>query len=138
MLGQLHDSPHGASLNDELGSARCDVLMVQQDSAAVIEDHHVVPAPGDGPVSDGDHLPSKSDLRRRLVWNPNPRLDELITELEGYLPPFEPGPEHLGFAVPLRLNRRRRVAPDHDHHVVRDRRRRDGRRTVPRGLPARG
>ena len=31
-------------------------------------------------------------------------LDELITELEGYLPPYEPGPDHLGFAVPLRLN----------------------------------
>ena len=36
--------------------------------------------------------------------HPDPRLDELITELEGYLPPFEPGPDHLGFAVPLRLN----------------------------------
>jgi transcriptional regulator with XRE-family HTH domain len=43
-------------------------------------------------------------LRRHLARNPDPGLDELIIELEGYLPAFEPGPEHLGFAVPLRLN----------------------------------
>jgi transcriptional regulator with XRE-family HTH domain len=50
----------------------------------------------------GRHI--TESLRSRLARNPDPRLDELITELEGYLPPYEPGPDHLGFAVPLRLN----------------------------------
>jgi transcriptional regulator with XRE-family HTH domain len=47
----------------------------------------------------GRHI--TESLRSRLARNPDPRLDELITELEGYLPPYEPGPDHLGFAVPL-------------------------------------
>ncbi len=43
------------------------------------------------------------NLRARSAWSPDPRLDELIAELEGYLPAVVPGPDHLGFAVPLRL-----------------------------------
>jgi hypothetical protein len=35
------------------------MLVVQQDAAVVIENDHVVTAPGDGPVSDGDHVPSQ-------------------------------------------------------------------------------
>jgi hypothetical protein len=42
------------------GSAQY-VLVVQQDAAVIIECHHVVAAPGDGPVSDGDHPPSQPD-----------------------------------------------------------------------------
>ncbi len=42
-------------------------------------------------------------LRVRSLWSPDPSLDELIAELEGYLPAMVPGPDHLGFAVPLRL-----------------------------------
>ncbi len=34
---------------------------------------------------------------------PDERLSALDTELREYLPEFEPGAEHLGFAVPLRL-----------------------------------
>ncbi|KQV18551.1 MULTISPECIES: helix-turn-helix transcriptional regulator [unclassified Kitasatospora] len=33
----------------------------------------------------------------------DPRLAAFIAELEGYLPPAAPDPDHLGFAVPLRL-----------------------------------
>jgi transcriptional regulator with XRE-family HTH domain len=42
-------------------------------------------------------------LRARLLRSPDPRLDEFLAELEGYVPPAEPGVDHLGFAVPLRL-----------------------------------
>jgi transcriptional regulator with XRE-family HTH domain len=42
-------------------------------------------------------------LRGRLVRSPDPRLDAFIAELESYLPEAAPGPDHLGFAVPLRL-----------------------------------
>ena len=42
-------------------------------------------------------------LRTRTRISPDPELDALIAELEGYLPPAEPGPGYLGFAVPLRL-----------------------------------
>ncbi|WP_369639150.1 helix-turn-helix domain-containing protein [Nocardia sp. JMUB6875] len=42
-------------------------------------------------------------LRNRAGRSPDPALDDLIAELEGYLPPVDPGPGHLGFAVPLRL-----------------------------------
>lgn len=42
-------------------------------------------------------------LRTRARHSPDPELDALIAELEGYLPPVEPGPGYLGFAVPLRL-----------------------------------
>jgi transcriptional regulator with XRE-family HTH domain len=43
-------------------------------------------------------------LRLRALRSPDPRLDELLAELEGYVPPFAPGPDHIGFAVPLRLH----------------------------------
>lgn len=42
-------------------------------------------------------------MRNRTRISPDPELDVLIDELEGYLPPTEPGPGYLGFAVPLRL-----------------------------------
>jgi transcriptional regulator with XRE-family HTH domain len=42
-------------------------------------------------------------LRVRALSSPDPRLDELIAELERYVPPLAPGPNHIGFAVPLRL-----------------------------------
>jgi transcriptional regulator with XRE-family HTH domain len=42
-------------------------------------------------------------LRGRLARSPDPRLDEFVDELEGYVPAGAPGPDHLGFAVPLRL-----------------------------------
>jgi transcriptional regulator with XRE-family HTH domain len=42
-------------------------------------------------------------LRGQALRSPDPRLDGFVAELEGYLPPAAPGPDHLGFAVPLRL-----------------------------------
>lgn len=42
-------------------------------------------------------------LRSEALRSPAPALDELIAELEGYVPAAVPGPDHLGFAVPLRL-----------------------------------
>ncbi len=42
-------------------------------------------------------------MRNRARISPDPRDDELIAELEAYLPPTDPGPGYLGFAVPLRL-----------------------------------
>jgi transcriptional regulator with XRE-family HTH domain len=42
-------------------------------------------------------------LRTHAVDDPGAELEELIAELEGYVPPAAPGPDHLGFAVPLRL-----------------------------------
>ncbi|MFE3755014.1 helix-turn-helix domain-containing protein [Nocardia tengchongensis] len=49
----------------------------------------------------GRHI--TDSLRNRSNHSPDPALDALIAELDGYLPPVEPGPGHLGFAVPLRL-----------------------------------
>ncbi|MFI9558698.1 helix-turn-helix domain-containing protein [Nonomuraea endophytica] len=46
------------------------------------------------------------NLRAQLLRSPDPRLDVYIEELESYLPAAAPGPEHLGFAVPLRLRSR--------------------------------
>jgi MmyB-like transcription regulator ligand binding domain len=43
------------------------------------------------------------NLRNQALRSPDPRLDEFVAELEGYLPAVEGGPDHLGFAVPLRL-----------------------------------
>jgi transcriptional regulator with XRE-family HTH domain len=43
-------------------------------------------------------------LRAQAARSPDPRLDEFVAELERYLPPAAPGPDHLGFAVPLRLH----------------------------------
>ncbi|MGW4365770.1 MmyB family transcriptional regulator [Nocardia takedensis] len=42
-------------------------------------------------------------LRARALRSPDPDLDTFIAELDGYLPEVDPGPDHLGFAVPLRL-----------------------------------
>lgn len=44
-------------------------------------------------------------LRRSAARNPNPQLTALIEELTAMMPtrPRHPGPDHLGFAVPLRL-----------------------------------
>ncbi|MBT2478007.1 helix-turn-helix domain-containing protein [Streptomyces sp. ISL-94] len=44
------------------------------------------------------------NLRGRAQAHPDPELDGLIAELRSYLPAeAPPGPDHLGFAVPLRL-----------------------------------
>ncbi|MBV8541159.1 MAG: helix-turn-helix domain-containing protein [Pseudonocardiales bacterium] len=44
-------------------------------------------------------------VRQESLRNPDPELDRLLAELEGYAPAAtpEPGPDHLGFAVPLQL-----------------------------------
>lgn len=42
-------------------------------------------------------------LRMRNLRSPDQRLEELITELSGYVPDVPPGPDHMGFSVPLRL-----------------------------------
>src|ERR671919_1014552 len=42
-------------------------------------------------------------LRSQAVRSPDPRLDAFIAELESYVPPAGDDPNHLGFAVPLRL-----------------------------------
>jgi transcriptional regulator with XRE-family HTH domain len=42
-------------------------------------------------------------LRAHARRSPAPALDALIAELESYVPPLAPGPDHVGFAVPLRL-----------------------------------
>ncbi|MDJ0342551.1 helix-turn-helix transcriptional regulator [Streptomyces sp. H10-C2] len=49
----------------------------------------------------GRHI--TESLRSRALRSPDARLDELIAELDGYVPPTVPGADHLGFAVPLRL-----------------------------------
>ncbi|HEY1177231.1 MAG TPA: helix-turn-helix transcriptional regulator [Phytomonospora sp.] len=42
-------------------------------------------------------------VRLRALRGPTPDLDDFIAELEAYVPAAAPGPDHLGFAVPLRL-----------------------------------
>jgi transcriptional regulator with XRE-family HTH domain len=49
----------------------------------------------------GRHI--TGSLRDRARRSPDPALDELIAELDGYVPDVEPSAGHLGFAVPLRL-----------------------------------
>ncbi|MFI6574079.1 helix-turn-helix domain-containing protein [Nocardia fluminea] len=49
----------------------------------------------------GRHI--MASLRNRAAHTPDPALDQLIAELAGYLPAPRPGPDHLGFAVPLHL-----------------------------------
>ena len=49
----------------------------------------------------GRHITEK--LRAQLVRSPDPSLEELLVELEGYLPPLTPQADALGFAVPLQL-----------------------------------
>jgi transcriptional regulator with XRE-family HTH domain len=43
------------------------------------------------------------NVRAHALRSPDPRLDELLAELERHVPPAAPGPHHVGFAVPLRL-----------------------------------
>lgn len=44
------------------------------------------------------------NMRRTLATTgDDPQLAHFIAELETYLPPADPDPDHLGFAVPLRL-----------------------------------
>jgi transcriptional regulator with XRE-family HTH domain len=43
------------------------------------------------------------NVRAEALRHPDARLDELAAELEAHLPPPASGPEHVGFAVPLRL-----------------------------------
>ncbi|MEV6431895.1 helix-turn-helix transcriptional regulator [Nocardia sp. NPDC051463] len=43
-------------------------------------------------------------LRGKAMRHPDAGLDDFIAELESYLPEANPGPDHLGFAVPLRLH----------------------------------
>jgi transcriptional regulator with XRE-family HTH domain len=43
------------------------------------------------------------NVRSHALRSPDPRLTELLGELERLVPAAAPGPEHLGFAVPLRL-----------------------------------
>src|SRR5919106_6560819 len=44
------------------------------------------------------------NLRARLARSPDPSLEALLTELEGYLPPLPAEPDIIGFAVPLELS----------------------------------
>ncbi|HEY8546700.1 MAG TPA: helix-turn-helix transcriptional regulator [Acidimicrobiales bacterium] len=50
----------------------------------------------------GRHI--TENLRARLARSPDPALEELLAELEGYLPPLPPHGDALGFAVPLELD----------------------------------
>jgi len=43
------------------------------------------------------------NMRARARRSPDPRLDEFVDELAGYVPAAPAGPDHLGFAVPMRL-----------------------------------
>ncbi|MFC4908514.1 helix-turn-helix domain-containing protein [Actinomadura gamaensis] len=43
------------------------------------------------------------NLRARARRSPDPRLDEFVAELAGYVPEPPVGPDHLGFSVPMRL-----------------------------------
>lgn len=49
----------------------------------------------------GQHV--LTSLRAALRRGPNDELAALVDELAAYLPPWTPGPDHIGFAVPLRL-----------------------------------
>jgi hypothetical protein len=50
----------------------------------------------------GRHI--TSNLRAQLAKSPDPALEDLLTELEGYLPPLTADVDVLGFAVPLVLS----------------------------------
>jgi MmyB-like transcription regulator ligand binding domain len=49
----------------------------------------------------GRHI--TENLRAQLMRSPDPTLEALLAELEGYLPPLPTEPDVLGFAVPLEL-----------------------------------
>jgi len=46
-------------------------------------------------------------LRRECARNQDPALEALLDELDGYICKIRPGPDHLGFAVPLQLRTHR-------------------------------
>jgi transcriptional regulator with XRE-family HTH domain len=50
----------------------------------------------------GRHI--TENLRAQLVRSPDPALEHLLAELEGYLPALSPQADSLGFAVPLELD----------------------------------
>jgi transcriptional regulator with XRE-family HTH domain len=50
----------------------------------------------------GRHI--TENLRAQSRRSPDPSLETLLSELEGYLPPLPAEPDVLGFAVPLELN----------------------------------
>lgn len=50
----------------------------------------------------GRHI--TENLRAELAQSLDPSLEELLAELEGYLPPLPPQADSLGFAVPLELD----------------------------------
>lgn len=50
----------------------------------------------------GRHI--TENLRAQLVRSPDPSLEGLLAELEGYLPPLPSQADALGFAVPLELS----------------------------------
>jgi transcriptional regulator with XRE-family HTH domain len=57
-------------------------------------------------------------LRNHALHSPDPRLDDFVAELEGYLPPLDgggasAGSDPLGFAVPLRLR-----CPEGELHLI--------------------
>jgi transcriptional regulator with XRE-family HTH domain len=43
------------------------------------------------------------NVRAKALRHPDERLDALVAEIEGHLPPPDLGSDHIGFAVPLRL-----------------------------------
>jgi transcriptional regulator with XRE-family HTH domain len=43
------------------------------------------------------------NVRAHQLRNPDPRREELLADIERYVPAPSPGLDHLGFAVPLRL-----------------------------------
>ena len=43
------------------------------------------------------------NVRANQLRNPDPRREQLLDEIERYVPAPSPGPDHVGFAVPLRL-----------------------------------
>lgn len=49
----------------------------------------------------GRHI--TANVRAQLLRSPDPELEDLLRELEGYLPPVPDGGDVLGFAVPLEL-----------------------------------
>ncbi|MEW9528563.1 helix-turn-helix domain-containing protein [Microbispora sp. NPDC049125] len=59
----------------------------------------------------GRHI--TGNLRGQARLSPDPRLEELIAELDGYLPGVASPAEHLGFAVPLRLR-----VPQGELHLI--------------------
>jgi len=50
----------------------------------------------------GRHI--TENVRAQLLRSPDPSLEALLAELEGYLPPLTPQADALGFAVPLQLS----------------------------------